>query len=252
MLVKAPAFTALVVVILGLGIGVNTAIFSIVYAVALKPLPFAEPSRLVSIRGGRSTAADPQLAYPDFVDLREQATTVEGMAGYATGPTTLTGSGDADLLDASFVTPDLFPVLGVKPLAGREFTANDNVKGAAPVAILSEALWRRRFAADPAVVGRADHARQHGFHDRRGDAGGVRISVSGGSHRDLAADGRGAVRREPDGWPRRLVHERGQPPPPRRHGRAAPRRAVGDRRTSCARVSNEQRRANDSGDAVAR
>ena len=154
MLVKAPAFTALVVVILGLGIGVNTAIFSIVYAVALKPLPFAEPSRLVSIRGGRSTAADPQLAYPDFVDLREQATTVEGMAGYATGPTTLTGSGDADLLDASFVTPDLFPVLGVKPLAGREFTANDNVKGAAPVAILSEALWRRRFAADPAVIGR--------------------------------------------------------------------------------------------------
>src|SRR5688572_4074107 len=154
MLVKAPAFTALVVVILGLGIGVNTAIFSIVYAVALKPLPFAEPSRLISIHGGRSGAAEPQLAYPDFVDLREQATTFDGMAGYATGPATLTGLGDADLLDASFVTPDFFQVLGARPLAGRLFAADDNVQGAAPVAILSEGLWRRRFDGDPSAIGR--------------------------------------------------------------------------------------------------
>ena len=67
MLVKAPAFTALVVVILGLGIGVNTAIFSIVYAVTLKPLPFAEPTRLIAIHGGRATNSDVSLAYPDFV-----------------------------------------------------------------------------------------------------------------------------------------------------------------------------------------
>jgi predicted permease len=154
MLFKAPAFTTLVIVILGLGIGVNTAIFSIVYAVALKPLPFTEPSRLVSIKGGRSSAAEPALAYPDFVDLRDQATTFEGMAGYATGPATLTGLGDADLLDASFVTPDFFQVLGAAPLAGRLFAAEDNVKGAAPVAILSEGLWRRRFAGDPSTIGR--------------------------------------------------------------------------------------------------
>ena len=125
------------------------------YAVALKPLPFAEPSRLVAIHGGRSTAAEPQLAYPDFVDFREQATSFEGMAGYATGPATLTGSGEADLLDAAFVTPDFFQVLGVKPMAGRPFEAHDNVKGAAPVAILSEAVWRRRFAGDPSAIGRA-------------------------------------------------------------------------------------------------
>jgi putative ABC transport system permease protein len=154
MLVKAPAFTALVVVILGLGIGVNTAIFSIVYAVALKPLPFAEPSRLIAIHGGRATNSDVALAYPDFVDFREQATSIEQMAGYATGAVTLTGSGDADALDASFITPNFYQVLGVTPLAGRLFEPNDNVKGAAPVVILSEALWRRRFAADPAVVGR--------------------------------------------------------------------------------------------------
>src|SRR4029450_3430672 len=96
MLVKAPAFTALVIVILGLGIGVNTAIFSIVYTVALKPLPFPEPSRLVAIHGGRATNSDVALAYPDFVDFREQATSIERMAGYATGAVTLTGSGDAD------------------------------------------------------------------------------------------------------------------------------------------------------------
>jgi len=154
MLVKAPAFTTLVVVILGLGIGINTAIFSIVYAVALKPLPFAEPSRLIAVHGGRTTSSDPALAYPDYIDFRDQATTIEQLGGYASGAVTLTGSGEADGLDASFVTPEFFQILGVQPLAGRLFESNDNVKGAAPVAILSEALWRRRFAADPAVVGR--------------------------------------------------------------------------------------------------
>ena len=154
MLVKAPAFTTLVVVILGLGIGINTAIFSIVYAVALKPLPFAEPSRLIAVHGGRTTSSDPALAYPDYIDFRDQVTTIEHLGGYASGAVTLTGSGEADGLDASFVTPEFFQILGVQPLAGRLFESNDNVKGAAPVAILSEALWRRRFAADPAVVGR--------------------------------------------------------------------------------------------------
>ena len=76
---------------------------------------------------------------------------------------TLTGAGDADGLDASFVTPEFFRLLGVKPLAGRLFEANDNVKGAAPVAILSEGLWRRRFAADPAVVGRGITLDSTGF-----------------------------------------------------------------------------------------
>ena len=85
------------------------------------------------------------------------------MAGYATGPTTLTGSGQAEPLDASFVTPEFFAVLGVSPLTGRTFTANDNVKGAAPVAILSEGLWRRRFAADAAVVGRGITLDSTGF-----------------------------------------------------------------------------------------
>jgi putative ABC transport system permease protein len=163
MLVKAPAFTTLVVVILGLGIGINTAIFSIVYAVALKPLPFAEPSRLIAIHGGRATNSDVALAYPDFVDFREQVTSIEQMAGYATGAVTLTGSGDAEGLDASFITPNFYQVLGVTPLAGRLFEPNDNLKGAAPVAILSEALWRRRFAADPAVVGRGITLDSTGF-----------------------------------------------------------------------------------------
>ena len=163
MLVKAPAFTALVVLILGLGIGVNTAIFSIVYAVALKPLPFAEPSRLIAIHGGRATNSDVALAYPDFVDFREQATGIEPMGGYTSGGVTLTGNGDPDALDASFVTPDFFEVLGVKPLTGRLFQPSDNVTGAAPVAILSEAVWRRRFAADPGVIGRGITIDRTGF-----------------------------------------------------------------------------------------
>jgi putative ABC transport system permease protein len=163
MLTKAPAFTALVVVILGLGIGVNTAIFSIVYAVALKPLPFPEPSRLVSVEGGRSSSSDPALAYPDFVDFHQQATSFERMGGYAGGAVTLTGYGEADGLDASFVTGEFFQTLGVQPLTGRPFTVSDNVKGAAPVAILSEGLWRRRFAADPAILGRGITLDSTGF-----------------------------------------------------------------------------------------
>ena len=163
MLVKAPAFTALVVLILGLGIGVNTAIFSIVYAVTLKPLPFTEPSRLVAIHGGRATNSDVSLAYPDFVDFREQATSIQQMGGYTSGGVTLTGNGNPDALDASFVTPDFFHVLGVKPLTGRLFEPNDNVKGAAPVAILSEAVWRRRFNADPGVIGRGITIDRTGF-----------------------------------------------------------------------------------------
>ncbi len=155
MLVQTPAFTALVVAILGLGIGANTAIFSIVYGVALKPLPFAEPSRLVAVEGvRREDGAGTTLAYPDFVDFRDQAETIERMAGYATGGTTVTGGGAADGLEAAFVTPDFFPVLGVSSIAGRLFEPGDNVKGAAPVAILSELLWRGRFAGDPEVIGR--------------------------------------------------------------------------------------------------
>jgi putative ABC transport system permease protein len=156
-LVTTPAFTALIVVVLGLGIGANTAIFSIVYGVLLKPLPFSDPSRLVVVQGvhrGDEGNGD-NAAYPDFADWKLQATTIDPIAGYATGAATMTGAGEATSIDAAFVTPELLPLLGVHPSAGRTFRPEDGIKRAAPVALISENLWRRRFDADPFAVGRS-------------------------------------------------------------------------------------------------
>ena len=196
----------LVVVILGLGIGVNTAIFSIVYTVALKPLPFAEPSRLIAVHGGRATSSDPALAYPDFIDFRDQVD--DHRAIWAATPpvrSTLTGSGEADGLDASFVTPEFFQMLGVQPLAGRLFESNDNVKGAAPVAILSEALWRRRFAADPAVVGRLITLDSTGFTIAGVMPQGFEFPYLADRVEIWIPDGGRSVRGQHDGRARRLV-----------------------------------------------
>ena len=158
-LLTTPSFTALVVVVLGLGIGANTAIFSVVHAVLLEPLPFADASRLVSIetfgRGLDDERGADSVAYPDFDDWRAQSTTIQGMSGYAVGGATLTGRGDALALRASFVTPGFFPLLGVEPVHGRLFTSEDDVKGAAGVALISEPVWRQHFSVDPSIVGQA-------------------------------------------------------------------------------------------------
>jgi putative ABC transport system permease protein len=153
-LTKSPGFTALVVVVLALGIGATTAIFSIVDGVLLKPLPFADAGRIVSIETLVHGEPD-DTSYPDLQDWRAAAKTVDRIGAYTSIPVTLTGRGDATVLDSAEVAGDFFELLGVAPLRGRALTAADDGPGAPNVAVISAALWSSRFASDPAVVGGA-------------------------------------------------------------------------------------------------
>jgi len=154
-LFKRPAFTAIALVALALGIGANTAIFSLVNAVVLRPLPFPEPERLVwvwgNIRNGGNRASISPL---DFLDYRRQNKTFENFAASFTipMPINITGNGDPERLNASVVTGDYFQAFGVTPVLGRGFTLENEQAGQDRVAVLSYELWMRRFGGDPAIV----------------------------------------------------------------------------------------------------
>src|SRR5262249_45512782 len=152
MLAKQPGFTAIAVLTLALGIGANTAIFSIVNAVLLRPLPFPEPERLVAVQGIdlRNGERGRPLSYPDFADLRSQSRTLESAAAYTSGSFTLTEAGEPTHLLATVASADLFAVLKVTPELGRLFTSSEDEKGVR-VVLLSDALWRSRFGADPNI-----------------------------------------------------------------------------------------------------
>ncbi|HKQ91054.1 MAG TPA: ABC transporter permease [Blastocatellia bacterium] len=157
MLLKHPGFTAVAVLTLALGIGANTAIFSVVNAVLLRPLPFAEPERLVSIAETHPEIHRVEVATPDFEDWRQQAQSFTDMAAWSLkdlGKTALTEAGEPEQLQSTCVTPNLFPLLGIGPALGRNFLPEENQSGRDRVAIVSYGLWRRRFAADPNLVGR--------------------------------------------------------------------------------------------------
>src|SRR4051812_31157548 len=149
---NAPGFTAIVVAVLTLGIGANTAIFSIVNGVLLKPLPFADPARLVAIDTTVRNEPD-DTAYLDFLDWRTEAKTIDRMAAYATAAATLTGRGDAASVPTAVVTADLFALLGAVPIQGRVLTRSDEVRGATRTAVISEVLWSERFSRDPSIIG---------------------------------------------------------------------------------------------------
>jgi putative ABC transport system permease protein len=160
MLAKSRGFTAVTVLTLALGIGANTAIFSVVNAVVLRPLPFPEPNRLVAVleknlqRSEQRTAA--AVSYPDFLDWKTQNRVFEKIAGFHTSTFTLTGVDEPEPIHSAVVSSDLFVLLGVKPALGRTFLANEDDPNAPTgrVAILSHHLWQRRFGSDPHVLGR--------------------------------------------------------------------------------------------------
>jgi putative ABC transport system permease protein len=151
-LLKAPGFTAVVVAVLALGIGANTAIFSIVYGVVLKPLPFADAPRLIALQATSRGEPD-DISYPDLRDWAAQSKTIDRMAGYAENGTTLTGAGEAEGLDVVAVTGDFFPILGVQPLRGRWLTAADDGKDVARTVVISEALWKKHFGGRDDIAG---------------------------------------------------------------------------------------------------
>jgi len=152
---KAPAFTLVAVLTLGLGIGANSAVFTVVNAVMLKGLPYRDADRLVHIWETEPRQQSRQVSYPDFNDVEDQARTLDGVAGYAFDAFTLRTGEGSERLAAGRVSADFFRVLGVEPALGRGFRAEEDqplLKRSA--ALISYGLWQRRFSGDPGVVGR--------------------------------------------------------------------------------------------------
>ena len=142
---KQPAFTAVAVITIALGIGGNTAMFSVVNAVLLKPFPFQDPEQLVRVESRNS--------YPDMNDWIEQSQTGENFGGYATWFLDLTQGDEPERIPGLAVTGSLFPLLGVNPARGRTLEPNDDVPGGAPVVLLSDGFWKRQLGSDPGIVG---------------------------------------------------------------------------------------------------
>jgi len=155
MLRKSPGFAAVAILTLALGIGANTAIFSVVYSALLRPLPYREPDRLITLgEGRRQFALAPQCSYPDYVDWTRTAKSFESIAGYSGDAFTMVVDGEPRNTFATQVTANFFSTLGVKPALGRDFTASEEQRDGPHVAILSHSFWRSAFGADPNIVGR--------------------------------------------------------------------------------------------------
>jgi putative ABC transport system permease protein len=154
MLLKHPSFTLIAVLTLALGIGANTAIFSVVNAVLLRPLPFAEPERLVWLGGWAGNDKEQGVTPADFLDYREQSQSFAQLAACVSEgvPVNLTGSGEAERLKGAMVTANYLDVFGVKPALGRGFLADEEQPGRDRVVVLSHDLWVRRFGADPSIL----------------------------------------------------------------------------------------------------
>ncbi|MGH7541896.1 MAG: ABC transporter permease, partial [Gemmatimonadota bacterium] len=154
---RRPAFAAVIVLTLALGIGATTAIFSVVNGVLLRPLPYEDPDRLVLLLGsetGQRTGSS-WASYPDFVDFEAQASTLDELAASSTAGATLTGSGGEPVrLSAVPVTHDLFPVLGIPAAHGRLFLPEEDRIGAEPVVLLGHGLWTDRLGGNPGAIGR--------------------------------------------------------------------------------------------------
>jgi putative ABC transport system permease protein len=151
---KNPAFTVLAVLMLAVGIGVNTAMFSVINAVLLQPLPYSEPDRIVWMNESGREVQNRHVSYPNFVDWRARNSVFESMSTFRGWEVNLTGTDKPESLDARIVTADYFKVMRTTPLLGRDFTADDDKPGAAPVAIISYPFWQQRFAGDPNIVGK--------------------------------------------------------------------------------------------------
>ncbi len=154
---REPGFTATVVLTLALGIGANTALFAIVEAVLLRPLPYSQAGDLVIVRHRdiRTGITKEFIAIGDFVDLQSRQKSLAVFAGYGGFNATLVGDNDSISLKGLGATPNLFDVFGVQPAMGRMFEASDVRQGAQPVVIISHQLWASRFASDPGIVGRS-------------------------------------------------------------------------------------------------
>ncbi len=154
MLVKNPGFAIIVVLTLALGIGVNTAMFSVVNGVLFDPLPFPEAGQLVAVHGSKPNFLRGSIPYPNFLDWQKDNHCFTAMALYRGTGMSLTGLGEPERLRAEYITSDFFSTLGVKPVIGRNLANGEDGIGAAPAVLISEGLWRRKFGSSSDVLGK--------------------------------------------------------------------------------------------------
>jgi hypothetical protein len=154
-LAKAPGFTAIVILILALGIGANTAVFSVLKAAFLQPLPYPEPDELTVLWNRGETGGRGPASGPDYLDWRSESSTFEEMGAFWTRQYNLSGDGEPERLYGLVTTGSLWDLLQVQPHMGRRIVSSDEEEGSTGVVVLSHALWRRRFGADPEILGRS-------------------------------------------------------------------------------------------------
>jgi predicted permease len=153
MLLKSPGFAGIAILTLALGVGADTALFSVVNGVLLNPLPYPHSAQLAAVYEKNAGMDRAPISYLNFLDWQRQTQTFSSLAIYRGEDYTLTGLGEAVRLRGYMISADFFSTLGVLPILGRDFNRNDDRIGAAPVAILSGGLWKRRFASSPSILG---------------------------------------------------------------------------------------------------
>ncbi|MCK5651144.1 MAG: ABC transporter permease, partial [Gemmatimonadetes bacterium] len=153
---KRPLFAAAAIISLGLGIGANTAVFSVMNSLLVRPLNVAEPSKLIPVFTSQTGGAvHGGTAYPDYLDYRERNEVFSGLAAHTTAPMAVAGDGPPRVVWGQLVSWDYFQVLGVDPMLGRGFLQEEGEEfGAHPVAVLSHSTWRGQFGSDPEILGR--------------------------------------------------------------------------------------------------
>ncbi|HXY06247.1 MAG TPA: ABC transporter permease [Terriglobales bacterium] len=152
---KSPGFTATAVCTLALGIGANTAIFSVVNGVLLNQLPYPQPGQLVALYRRTPQFTQASISYPDFLDWQRENRSFSALAAYRSEDFNLTNMGEPERLKGGMVSATFFSIFGVKPLLGRVFTDSEDLLGGAPVALITEGLWKRKFGSSPDIVGKS-------------------------------------------------------------------------------------------------
>jgi predicted permease len=155
MLAKSPGFAFVAVITLALGIGANTALFSVVNGVLLNPLPYSHPNQLVAVYGSTPGVSHGPITYLNFLDWQRQNQTLASMAMYRYEDYNFTGKGEGQRVSGFMISADFFTTLGVNPVLGRTFRASDDQVGAAPVVILGGGFWSRAFGSSPEVIGKS-------------------------------------------------------------------------------------------------
>src|SRR3954464_15962237 len=150
---RTKALTLIVIFTIALGIGANTALFSVINGVLLSPLSYPQPELLMTLHQSKANFATGAISYPDFRDWQKQNHTFSAIAISRPVTFSLTGAGDAVQLNGEYVTSDFFSILGVNPVQGRAFVTGEDEIGAAPIALISEALWKKKFSGSPQIAG---------------------------------------------------------------------------------------------------